>query len=106
MAKEGTTRYYSTMQEDKVAELIGGYRVANSGAGLFNKGDVVQKDASLLVECKTPTSEKDSFSIKKEWILKNKEEAHSKRMFNNAVAFTFGPQQANYFIIDESTFIL
>lgn len=104
MAKEGTTRYYSTLQENSVVDLIGGFRVANSGAGLFTKCDVINKEASIGIECKTPTSEKDSFSIKKEWIEKNRSEARDMRLFNQALAFTFGPNQENFFVIDEKLF--
>ena len=104
MAKEGTTRYYSDLQEDRVKELISGWKNPNSGAGKFRKGDVIQQDASILVECKTPTCEKDSFSIKKEWITKNRSEARDMRLFNNAIAFTYGPKQENFFVIDEKLF--
>ena len=43
-----STRYYSRRQEDSVAELIDGYVVPNSGAGHFQKGDVINKDISLF----------------------------------------------------------
>lgn len=96
------TRYYSDLQEKKVCSLINGTQEPNSGAGKFLKGDVIQRDASLLVECKTATKEKDSFSIKKEWITKNKDEARSMRLYNSVVAFNFGPEsKENYFVIDE-----
>lgn len=63
---KNSTRYYSTMQEDYVAKTLKGKLVPNSGAGKFSGGDIVNKEASILVECKTCMKEKDSFSIKKE----------------------------------------
>ena len=60
------TRYYSNLQEQYIAKLLGGRQTANSGATDFVKGDVIVSDASMLIECKTCLAEKDSFSIKKE----------------------------------------
>lgn len=97
------TRYYSNRQERKVAKAVGGRKTANSGATDFNKGDVVT--ANWLIECKTCTSEKKSFTIKKDWLDKNKEEAFACRKEYNAVAFDFGGKD-NYYIIDEQTFKL
>lgn len=96
-----STRYFSSRQEQSVAKLLGGYANSSSGSGLFSKGDVVIKDASLLVECKTCVIPKESFSIKKDWITKNKEEAFAMRLDNQCVAFNFGPDMPNYFVIDE-----
>lgn len=95
------TRYYSDKQEKQVCNIIGGYQTSNSGAGKFTKGDVIQKEASLLCECKTTVSPKDSFSIKKEWVFKNREEAFANRLDNSCIAFNFGPNEPNYFVIDE-----
>lgn len=101
MAKEGTTRYYSDIQEKSVCKLLGAQQVSGSGSGHFRKGDVVHRGASLLIECKTVVSDKDSVSIKKDWIEKNKEEAFTQRLHSGVIAFNFGPSQKNYFIIDE-----
>jgi hypothetical protein len=101
MAKEGTTRYYSDIHEKSVCKLLGSHQVSNSGAGHFRKGDVVHSNASMLIECKTVVTDKESVSIKKEWVLKNKEEAFTQRLSNNSIAFNFGPNQPNYFVIDE-----
>ena len=65
------TRWYSNKQEQKVAKTIGGKQTANSGATKWSKGDVRTDD--FLIECKTCEKEKKSFSIKKEWLEKNKE---------------------------------
>lgn len=96
-----STRYYSEMQENEVAEVLCGTRTINSGASLFSKGDVVVKDTSMLVECKTCMSEKESFSVKKDWLVKNKAEMRSQRFDNSVVAFNFGPGQDSYYIIDK-----
>ena len=95
------TRYYSSRQEEAVAKLLDGYRNSSSGSGNFSKSDVIVKSASLGVECKTCLEEKASFSIKKEWLEKNKNETLSMRLDNSCLAFNFGPDQKNYFIIDE-----
>lgn len=96
-----STRYFSDLQEKSVAKALNGHPTSNSGAAKFSGGDVIQEQASLLVECKTSMSDKDSFSIKKDWIAKNKEEAFTQRMSNHCIAFNFGPNQSNYFVIDE-----
>lgn len=97
-----STRYYSDLQEKAICNLLGGIQVSNSGAGKFKKGDVIVKDASLLIEAKTTMSSKESISIRKDWIVKNREEAFSNRLDNSCVAINFGPGEPNYFVIDES----
>lgn len=96
-----STRYFSTRQEESVCKVVNGNRTANSGAGLWDKSDVYNKEASLCVECKTPMSEKNSFSIKKEWIEKNRKEAKDGRFENPVLAFNFEPDGENFFVIDE-----
>ena len=96
-----STRYFSDLQEKAVCEVCNATQQPSSGSGKFRKGDVINRDASLLIECKTCMSEKDSFSIKKEWIKKNREEAFSQRVFDGCIAFNFGPEQENYFVINE-----
>lgn len=98
---DNTTRYFSNIQEETICKLLGAKRTPNSGGTKFSGGDAIQKDASLLIECKTCESLKKSFSIKKEWILKNKEEAFFQRLDNYCLAFNFGPTQENYFVINE-----
>lgn len=100
MNKE-STRAYSTKHEESVCRAIGGYRQPQSGGGKFRKGDVIAKDSSLLVECKCSMSPKESFSIKKEWLEKNREEMWTQRLSNNALCFTFEPNGQNYYVIDE-----
>lgn len=102
MKDKEATRTASATQEKRVAGKLGGKVSSNSGAGLFNKGDIVVEDASLLIECKTCMEPKKSFSIKKEWIEKNKEEAFRLRLDNHVIAFNFDYQdKKDYYIIDD-----
>ncbi len=95
------TRFYSDRQEKRVAKAVSGKQTANSGATAFSKGDVVTDD--WLIECKTSVTEKQSFSIKREWLEKNREEAFAMRKSNNALCFDFGPDTERFYVIDEST---
>ena len=95
------TRFYSNKQEKAVAKVVGGKQTANSGATAFNKGDVSTEN--WLLECKTSTTEKASFSIKKAWLEKNKEEAFAMGKDHNALCFDFGDAK-RYYVIDEKTF--
>lgn len=97
------TRYYSKNQEKRVAKIMGGKVQPNSGATAFYKGDVITNQ--FLIECKTKTKEAKSVTIKKDWLLKNAEEAFDIGKLYNALAFDFGDGE-NYYIIDEKTFIL
>ena len=96
------TRYFSKRQENNVAKTVGGKTVPNSGAIKFGAGDVNTK--SFLIECKTCMEKKQSFSIKEEWLIKNKEEAFAVGKDYSALAFNFGPNEPNYYIIDEKLF--
>ena len=98
------TRAYSKNQENYVAKKFGGDRVKNSGATPFQKGDVNLED--MLIECKTKTSPSESISIKKEWLEKNNSEALFMGKKYSALAFNFGPNEKNYYIIDEYLFEL
>lgn len=95
------TRFYSKKQENAVAKQIGGKRVANSGATSFRKGDVTTDN--FLIECKTCEKEKASFSIKREWLIKNREEAFAMGKSYSALAFDYGDAK-RYYIIDEKLF--
>ena len=97
-----STRYYSDLQENSVAKVLNGLKVANSGAGKFSSGDVVVKGASMLVECKTTTTEKKSFSVKRDVLEKTKLEAFSNRLSNTCLCFDFGPNTDRYYVIDEN----
>ena len=98
---ENSTRFYSDKHEKSVCRALNAQQTANSGASKFAKGDCVNKSASLLIECKTVMTPKNSISIKKDWILKNKDEAFSNRLLNQAIAFNFEPDGDNYYVINE-----
>ena len=98
------TRFYSSKQEKAVALAIGGRKVSNSGATCFAKGDVTTD--KFLVECKTCTTKKQSFSIKEAWLEKNKEEAFAMGKEYSVLAFNFEPDGENHYIIDEKLFKL
>lgn len=97
-----STKYYSSLQENNIAKQLGGCVQPASGAGHWNKSDVVINNASLSIECKTTVTPKESFSIKKDWIKKQKEEAFCNRLSNTALAISFEPEgQENYYVIDQ-----
>jgi hypothetical protein len=58
----------------------------------------------MLLECKTKTSPSESISIKKEWLAKNESERVFMGKKYSAIAFNFGPDENNYYIIDEFLF--
>lgn len=95
-----STRYYSDKHEKSVCNALGGRQQSNSGAGNFRKGDVIT--STFLIECKTCMQEKQSISIKKDWIDKNKEEAFAIRKDHSAICFNFKPNGENYYVINES----
>ena len=98
------TRYYSKKQEQKVAKSVGGKRQPNSGATVFQKGDVITDD--FLIECKTKTADCKSFTVKEDWLLKNEEEAFAMGR-ESALCFDFGPSaNKRYYIISERQFQL
>ena len=107
MNKRLSTRYYSKQQEKAVADAIGGRTTPNSGARPYTKGDVVtagHDEKSILVECKTSMTDKQSFAIKKQWLETLKEEAFQAGKSMYALAFSFGPKQENYYILSEQKF--
>lgn len=73
------------------------------GATPFYKGDVTI-DSEWLIEAKTCMTEKKSFSIKKDWLLKMKEEQYGTNKSYSALCFDFGDNRERYYIIDENTF--
>lgn len=96
------TRYYSTKQEKNIAEQFNGNRTKNSGATMFSKGDISLDN--ILVEAKTKTTHSESISIKKEWIEKNEQEALFMGKPYSVIAFNFGPDEENHYIISEEMF--
>lgn len=96
------TRSFSKKQEESVVRTTGGSRQPNSGATPFAKGDVVAEQ--FLIECKTKTTHCKSISIKKEWIDKVSKEALFVGKPYSTLAFSFGPGEENYYIIDSNLF--
>ena len=96
------TRHYSSIQEKSVAKAVKGDVIKNSGATMFQKGDVTTDN--WLLECKTSTTDKKSFTLKEEWFEKNKQESLFMNKEYSAVVFNFGPGKKNYYVIDELTF--
>lgn len=97
-----STRDFSDRQEKYLAKLLGGKVTPNSGGTKFGAGDVIAEP--ILIEAKTTTKEKQSFSVKKEWIEKIDEQAFSQGMNEGVVAFQFGPDEQNYFVLNERQF--
>lgn len=105
-AKPLPTRHYSAKQEKTVSKAVDGKVQKNSGATLFEKGDVITSGKnSFLLECKTKTSNSESISIKKEWFEKNHQECLLTGTPHQAVVFNFGPGEENHYIIDEYLFL-
>lgn len=96
------TRYYSTIQEKSIADAVGGTRTKNSGATMFQPGDVILDN--WILEAKTCTKPQKSFTLKEDWFIKNRDESLLANKEYMAVVFNFGPDKPNYYIIDEPTF--
>ena len=101
MAKVGTSRYYSKKQEDYTASLLGGKTTPNSGACMFTNSDLIVKDVSMCIECKTCMKPKESFSIKKSWLADSEYERISQQLQHSALCFSFGEDEPNYFVLTE-----
>lgn len=88
----------SASQENDIARLLGGRVQSNSGGTRFGGGDVLT--AQFFIEAKTPTKEQTSFSIKREWVHKMKEQAFEQGKYHSALAFRFDPDGEDYFVIN------
>lgn len=89
---------YSASQEADIARLLGGRVQSNSGGTRFGGGDVLTPQ--FFIEAKTPTKEQTSFSVKREWIEKMKEQAFEQGKHHSSLAFRFDPDGPDYFVID------
>ena len=69
----------------------------------FINGDLTTEQ--FLIEAKTCMTPKSSFSIKKEWMTKLKEEQYGMGKMYSALCFDFGDERDRYYIIDENTFL-
>ena len=97
-----STRDYSHEQEVRVAEILGGKVVVNSGATPFKKGDV--ETDSWLIECKTTMSVKESMSVKAEWLRGIKEEAIGMRKKHSAVVISMDMEH-DYVVLPIDEFV-
>lgn len=92
----------SNKQEKQIAKMVGGRVQSNSGGTRFGGGDVHTK--TVFIEAKTPTVDKNTFSIKKDWLDKAREQAFEQNKTSYALAFRFGPEQPDFFVIDAKLF--
>lgn len=91
---------YSVSQERDIAHLLNGKAQSNSGGTRFGGGDVHTEE--FLVEAKTPTKEQESFTVKRDWVEKMREQAFEQGKCYSALAFRFDPEGVDYFVIDSS----
>lgn len=91
----------SDRHEKKAAKKIRGRQTPASGAMAFNKADVY----SDLVRMECKTTEKQSYSIKKELLLKVAGETEHGKIPVFNVRFEQESGDLNYYIIDEGFFL-
>ena len=92
-----STRDASTNQEKAIAKSLNANRTPNSGATAFQKGDLYIGQ-EWLIEAKTCMQPKKSFSIKKEWLDKLKEEQFACNKEYNTLCFDIDENTFKYFI--------
>ena len=99
-----TTRDYSDKQEKHIAKVTGGKAQSNSGGTKFGGGDVHTN--KFLIEAKTPTKEQTSFTIKKEWIIKMREQAYEQGKEESVLAFRFDPNiDTDLYVLSQRQFL-
>ena len=99
-----STRNFSDIQEQHIARVTGGKTQSNSGGTRFGGGDVHTEH--FLIEAKTPTTKKSSFSIKNEWITKMQEQTFEQGKEECALAFRFDPDaHEDFYIVSERQFL-
>lgn len=99
-----STRYFSDLQEKYIAKVTGGRVQSNSGGTKFGGGDV--HTDKFFIEAKTPTKSQTSFTIKKEWIDKMREQAYEQGKEEFALAFRFNPNIDNdLYVLSERQFL-
>ena len=91
----------SDRHEKKAAKKIRGRQTPASGAMAFNKADVY----SDLVRMECKTTEKRSYSIKKELLLKVAGETEHGKLPVFNIRFEEESGNLNYYIIDEGFFL-
>lgn len=100
--KEYTKKEASLLQEKEVAKLVNGQVQVASGGTSHGGGDVLTND--WFFECKTVTTPKDSYCIKKSIINKMKEQCFEQKKNYCTLAFRFSPEDKDYFVIDSDIF--
>lgn len=99
-----STRYFSDKQEKHIAKVTGGKVQSNSGGTKFGGGDVHTN--KFFIEAKTPTKEQTSFTIKKEWITKMREQAYEQGKEEAVLAFRFDPNTGeDLYVLNERQFL-
>ena len=99
-----STRYFSDLQEKHIAKVTGGKVQSNSGGTKFGGGDVHTE--KFLIEAKTSTTPKKSFSINGKWLLKAKEQAFEQGKEESVLAFRFSPDdESDYYVLTERQFL-
>ena len=99
-----TTRDYSDKQEKHIAKVTGGKVQSNSGGTKFGGGDV--HTDKFFIEAKTPAIERKSFTIRKDWLEKMKEQAFEQGKEEAVLAFRFNPDIDNdLYILNERQFL-
>ena len=97
---KNSTRYFSNRQEKNISKTLNVKIQSNSGATQFCKGDLITD--RILIEAKTSTSDKKSYSIKKSDLEKLDSERFSMRKEFGVLAFNFGPScNENWYVINE-----
>jgi hypothetical protein len=99
MVNKDATRYFSSYHEQSVAEALGGEVVSNSGATKYKKGDVLAHQ--FLIDCKTSLEEKNQVTVKKDDLIKIRDESISMGKRKSALCFNFGKGTENYYVISE-----
>ena len=100
--KEYTKKEASLLQEKQVANLVDGQIQVASGGTPTGGGDVLTEH--WFFECKTVTTEKDSYSVKKSVIEKLKEQTFEQMKDYGVLAFRFSPEGKDYFVVDSDSF--
>lgn len=99
-----TTRDYSSKQEQYIAKITGGKVQSNSGGTKFGGGDVHTN--LFLIEAKTSTKPRESFTIKEDWLHKASNQAFEQGKSEAVLAFRFDPDvNADFYILNERQFL-
>lgn len=96
----------SDLQTAFVAEKLKMKPTPRSGATLRRKGDA--QDGLSIVECKTYMDERDSFTVKREWLDKVERERREDRKRYAFLVQNFGgkPDEDNYVVIHIDDFAI